>query len=133
MIAIDTNILVRVFLNDEPKSQIEASRKLISQTKEKIFVSSFTVLECAWVLKAKGFSSIKIAEILEKFLDTDGIEVSQRDVISEALTFLKDSSNKVGLGDCLIVADAIEHNARPLFTFDEALLKFSSYCKKPKS
>lgn len=133
MIAIDTNILVRVFLNDEPKSQVEAARKLISHSKEKVFISSFTLLECAWVLKAKGFSSIKIAESLENFLDTEGIEVSQREVISEALTLLKSASNKVGLGDCLIVADAIEHKANPLFTFDEDLLKFSSHCKKPKS
>lgn len=53
-IALDTNVLVRILINDEPE-QTKIIRHLIKYTfakKEKLFVSALVILETNWVLKA---------------------------------------------------------------------------------
>ena len=56
MKAIDTNVLVRVLLGDEPRAQVDAARALMVSAEQghKIFISAFVLLETAWVLKSKG-------------------------------------------------------------------------------
>jgi predicted nucleic-acid-binding protein len=85
MIAIDTNVLLRIILDDEPQTQVISARSLLTQKKQKVFISAFTFLECAWVLKNKGFSPMEIADSFEKLLESERIEVGMRDVHSESL------------------------------------------------
>ena len=123
MKALDTNVLVRVLLGDEPQAQVQAARKLLAEAEqgEKIFISAFVLLETAWVLKGKGRTTREIAFALERVVHTEGIVVSLKTAVLAGLTRLKDAPSGVGIADCLILADAAEHRALPLFTFDEAL------------
>jgi len=50
MIAVDTNILVRYAINDEP-DQSQQAKALLKNT-ESIFVSKTTLLEFEWVLRS---------------------------------------------------------------------------------
>ena len=49
MRAVDTNILVRLFVNDDPK-QAAAARQVVAA--EPIFVSKTVILELEWVLRS---------------------------------------------------------------------------------
>ncbi len=54
MISVDTNVLARAVLNDDAiQSPIarEHFRKILK--KDEIFVSSFAILELAWLMKVK--------------------------------------------------------------------------------
>jgi predicted nucleic-acid-binding protein len=133
MITIDTNILVRIFLNDDPQDQVKAARALLAQKKQKVFVSVFTLLECAWVLKNKGFSPLEIAGSFERLIDANHVEVSMREVVVQGIKNFKESSNKVGFGDCLVLADSQQSRSEKLYTFDEAFLKFSDHYHRPKT
>ena len=58
MIGIDTNILVRAYLEDDKKQAEEAKNFLLQNTQENLlFISSYAILEFAWVLKTKNYSS----------------------------------------------------------------------------
>ena len=123
MIAIDTNILVRLLLGDEPQSQVHAAQKIFARTQlgEKIFISAFVLLETAWVLKNKGRTHIEIAEALEMVANTDGIFVSLKTAVLEGLARMKNAPAGIGLADCFILADSASHDSLPLLTFDQAL------------
>ena len=57
VINVDTNILVRVFLQDNVEQAKLAQDILIKAAQaEKLFISSYSILEFAWVLKAKKFT-----------------------------------------------------------------------------
>ena len=82
MIGVDTNILVRAFLEDNLE-QAKKSQKLlnISSQKEQIFISSYAILEFVWVLKTKKFTRSDIYEAVITLIDSPGIIVGQRLVL----------------------------------------------------
>lgn len=47
MISVDTNVLVRILTNDDPK-QVKAAKKLFNDNE--IFIPKSVILETAWVL-----------------------------------------------------------------------------------
>ena len=52
MIGIDTNILVRVFIDDDP-AQVRAVRKLVAQAETgQLFISIIVIVEFVWTLQA---------------------------------------------------------------------------------
>ena len=66
MIALDTNVLTRFFVNDHPR-QARQARQLIEQ--HSVYVSSTVLLESAWVLKsAYDRPSAIIVRLLRDFL-----------------------------------------------------------------
>lgn len=123
MKALDTNILLRALLADEPSQQVEAAITLLKSTStgERLFVSAFVLLECAWVLKNKGRSQIEIANALEKIVNANGVVVSLKSAILTGLIRFRTAPAGVGIADCFILADAESNDARPLMTFDCAL------------
>ena len=123
MMALDTNVLVRVLLGDEPQAQVGAARALLARAEqgETLFLSAFVLLETAWVLKSKGRTQTEIAEALTRVVQTEGIVVSLKAAVLEGLACLRTSPAGVGLADAFILADAAHHDALPLMTFDEAL------------
>jgi len=51
MLGVDTNILIRALLEDDVK-EADIAKKLLKHLVEnkKLFISSYTILEMAWVL-----------------------------------------------------------------------------------
>jgi len=55
MIGVDTNVLVRYLVRDDP-AQFERARRLISRevdTREPVLVSLLVLLETEWVLRSR--------------------------------------------------------------------------------
>ncbi len=131
MIGIDTNILARVCLNDDP-SDAAIAQQLLQQlsSAKKLFISSYAILEMAWVLKMKGRSRAEITEILLTLLDSPGITLGQREVITLALAHYR--QGKADFGDYFILAEGTLHGSHHLASFDQALSKEQSRCQHPK-
>ena len=65
MISVDTNILARVISEDDEK-QSKISKKFLLEHAQKgdLYISSYVVLELAWLLKSKAFS-LSISKVLD--------------------------------------------------------------------
>jgi predicted nucleic acid-binding protein len=76
MIALDTNILVRLIANDDP-SQVAAARALI--LREAAIVQDSVVLETVWVLrKSYGFNPAQIASAMAILATTESVLIENR-------------------------------------------------------
>jgi len=122
MIGIDTNILTRVFLLDDTKQSADAQKFLKQNAdKENIFISSYAILEFAWVLKMKNYTRQQIYDAIIFLADTKGITISQRDVVVTAAG--KYLLGKADFGNYMILADGQLNGASSLKTFDKKLLQ----------
>lgn len=122
MISVDTNILARVFLEDN-KVEAAQARALLKKAAEekKLFLSVYAILELTWVLKVQKFSRTEIKEAILDLIDSPGIQVSQRETIMSALElYIK---GKADFGDYLILADSQHHNVKQLASFDKLFCK----------
>ena len=88
MIALDTNILLRLVLRDDA-AQASAALRLMEKSAaagEAAFVSLITLVEFAWVLEdTYGVSKNAIVEAIAKLLNDRNIVVEQESAVSLAL------------------------------------------------
>jgi predicted nucleic-acid-binding protein len=122
MIGTDTNILVRAYLEDDKEQAEEAKEFLLKTTKEKsLFISSYAILEFAWVLKTKNYSRKEIYEAVIMLMDSIGVIIGQKDVVLTALE--KYMKGKADFGDYMILAEGEKNKTYKLKTFDKAVQK----------
>lgn len=81
MRAIDTSVVVRFILRDEPR-QSEAAATCIAGG---VFVSDGVMMETEWVLRSVGWSRPRVNRALESFLAIDQVAVAQPDYLMWAL------------------------------------------------
>ncbi len=87
MIGLDTNVIVRYLVQDEPAQSATASR-VIDALKEHDpgFLSLVTVVELYWVLRrAYKISTARCADLVEGLLDARELRVDQESVVRAAL------------------------------------------------
>lgn len=118
MRALDTNVLVRYFAQDDPRQSALATDLLERQlgAAERGFVSLVVLVETVWVMESRyGASVEQVADILLDLLDTASLEVQDAPAVRAAV--LRYRRGGVDLHDCLIVALAAVRKAR-VVTFD---------------
>lgn len=126
MIGVDTNVLVRAYLQDDQEQAKEAQEFLLKITQENsLFISSYAILEFAWVLKVKGFSRDEIYQAIITLTDSTGIVIGQREVVLEALE--KYIIGKADFGDYMILVEGEKNKSHKIKTFDKKLQKELSY------
>ena len=121
MPGIDTNVLVRYLVNDEPE-QAEAARVLLEglTPDNPGFICREVLVEMVWVLgRAYQFSRSQIAFVLDQLGSTDGLIVEAGDDVAHAATSY--SMGGADFSDLMILAAAERAGYRPLYTFDRAL------------
>jgi len=130
MIGIDTNVLVRAFLEDEA-TQAHLAQIFMENTAKSgnLFISSYALLEFVWVLKVKKFSREEIYNAVITLTDSQGITIGQRDVILTAIE--KFYKGKADFGDYMILAEGEKNGAQLLKTFDQTFAEESSYISAP--
>ncbi len=123
MIALDTNALVRLIVEDDKKQALEVRRLVekAEKTGEPIFILTEVLIETVWVFQSiYECSREEIHQFLKKLVRTEVFVFSDPDVVSGAI-------QKYGKGgdfaDLVIVMQAINHRARSLFSFDKKLQK----------
>ncbi len=123
MIGVDTNVLVRLFVNDV-QSQHDASLRFFGQRSkdDPAYVSLVVVVELIWALRGTydySMDSVRLA--LTSLLDSPDIHVQDRDVVAEAI--LRSSQPKVDLVDVLIAGLAATAGCSSTVTFDRTAAK----------
>ena len=113
MIALDTNVVVRVLTNDDPAQARRATRLL---TREEVFLPKTVVLESEWVLRhAYGLDRSVISRAFRKFLGLPTVSAEHSSAMDQALAWYDEG---LDLADALHLASAREAGATGFATFD---------------
>ncbi len=129
MIAIDTNIIVRLLTRDDVK-QYNVSRKLFEA--EEIYIPDTVILETEWVLRfAYDFEPETICNALRKLFGLPNVRLSNGFAIAQAIDW-----HEQGLDFADAFHLSLSQHLPSLKTFDEQFIKKSkqlSSCvvKKP--
>jgi len=88
VIGLDTNVVVRYLVQDEPDQSATASTVIEALTEQDPgFLSLVTVVELYWVLRrACKISTTRCAELVEGLLDARELRVGQDSIVRAALT-----------------------------------------------
>jgi predicted nucleic-acid-binding protein len=117
LIALDTNILARYLLDDEP-AQARAARRLLADTKAEYWIPVTVVLELAWVLRKGDAPRSVVMERLRDLLRLRNVRVQNADLVFQALRW---AAQGMDLADALHLV--LSGKAERFATFDEALVK----------
>ena len=118
MWALDTNVLVRYFTQDDQRQSAAASRFIEEELSAARpgFVSLVTLLETVWVLESRyGLEPPGMCDLLEDLLQTSSLQVQDAPAVRRAIVPYRKGG--VDLHDALIVALAAERGAQAV-TFD---------------
>jgi predicted nucleic-acid-binding protein len=119
MRSVDTNVLVRLLVRDDPV-QADAAEAFVSGG---AWVSQLVLAETTWVLTSVySCGPRELAASLDRLLDHRDLVLQHSDVVEAALqTFRKRPA--VSFSDCLIVETARRENHMPMGTFDRDLAR----------
>lgn len=116
MIAIDTNILVRIVTNDDPE-QAQRAAKLLHH--HAVFISKTVILELEWVLRySYALERSVILVTVQKILTTDSFTVEHSAAITQALQWYEQGMD---FADALHLACSL--HADKFASFDKRLIK----------
>lgn len=134
MIAIDTNVVLRYLLNDDP-GQSPRARRLIERN-ERVLITDVVLVETIWTLKGKKYKVNKgeIVSLVSLLLAEPNIEFENSQIVWRALNdFRKARPVKVSgkakeadFSDALVVrkaqliAETQNTNLSAVYTFDVA-------------
>ena len=122
MIALDTNILVRLVLHDDEAQARAVERVLIRARREErhLFVADVVLCELVWVLTRRvGISRAEIADTLDRILRTELFVVADSVQVETALEAYREGRGD--FADYLMRAQAEAAGATEVITFDRAL------------
>jgi predicted nucleic-acid-binding protein len=128
MIGIDTNVLVRVIVADDPK-QVALARDFIRDRctpDDPGFVSNVVLAELAWILaRGYGYSRTEIAGAIERIMETVQLQVESPTDVASALVDFR--AGPADFADCLI--GHINHTAEcsHTVTFDRKAAKLPGF------
>lgn len=117
MIAIDTNVLVRLLVNDDAAQS--ATVRILFE-KEEIWIGKTVLLETIWVLRAVyEFRDGAIVRAIESALGLPQVRVEDQGSVEQALAA---AANGIDIADALHVAST-PADARAFVTFDKKLAR----------
>lgn len=118
MIGVDTNVLVRLFVEDDKRQTERALRFMKKRSGEDpAFVSSVVLAELYWVLdRSYGYDDAAIFETFDWLLESSNIVVEREELMMVALAVAR--KNKADLSDSIIAAIAAQEGALHTVTFD---------------
>jgi predicted nucleic-acid-binding protein len=116
MIAVDTNILVRLLTGDEPRQEA-AARSLFAS--ERIWIAKTVLLETGWVLQSLyGFDDSAIRDAFTKLLGLRNVCAEDESTIAAALALTSQG---------IELADAMHLSSRPpgarFVSFDKSFVQ----------
>ena len=122
MIALDTNLVVRLIVQDDPAQSRVVERLLIRarRDQEALFIADVVLCELVWVLTRRYQQTrSRIADTLDVLLRTELVVVADEGVASRAVTAYR--GGRGDFADYLIREQAMAHEAIEVVTFDRTL------------
>lgn len=118
MTGLDTNVLLRYLLRDEPAQAGRADLEI--ERGERFLIDGIVLCEMVWVLEVGyGFSRGDVAAALERILATAQFEIEAKDLALAALDDFRGST--ADFSDCLIGRRNRAGGAQETVTFDRSL------------
>ncbi|OUD12088.1 type II toxin-antitoxin system VapC family toxin [Thioflexithrix psekupsensis] len=119
MVAIDTNVLVRVLVEDKNAlEQTQLARQFLKRVKQ-VYVPQIVQVECVWVLeRAYSLSKGELLKLLISLYESPVFVLQSEGIFLQALTLFRET--QVGFADCLILSESGLEELE-LVTFDKKL------------
>ena len=118
MIAVDTNILVRLLTKDDPQQARRASRAMQADS---ILIPKTVILETEWVLRhAYGIERDAIVDGLQKLLGLPNATAEDQQAVFQAISWY---GSGMDLADAMHLASSVK--ADRFVTFDRDLVRRS--------
>lgn len=115
MPAVDTNVLVRLIVGDDPGQRDRAERALAEDGP--FWIPVVTLLETAWVLECYyRLNRTQLAGALRDLTESRDFTVQTAEAVQRALQLY--ASGKADLPECLALEQARAEGHLPLVTFD---------------
>ena len=121
MLAVDTNVLVRLLARDDAAQALAADQAVAKGA----WVSHLVLAEAIWVLDAVYARTPKqMIAALELLLVHESLVLQDADTVNAALSQFR-AKPALGFSDCLVLEIARKAGHLPLATFDKALGKLA--------
>jgi predicted nucleic-acid-binding protein len=116
MRTLDTNVVVRLLIGDDPIQTPIAERAFLAAIAgDGVYIPDVVLAEVGWVLRGYGLDRESRYALLERLVRTRGVVVDDIDAVIDALGQFRHGSD---LADQLILARASRLQALPVLTFD---------------
>jgi len=117
MLAVDTNVLVRLLARDDARQAVAADAAIASGA----WVSHLVLAEALWVLEAVYERTPRqLIAALDILLSHESLVLQDADVVAAALAQFR-AKPALGFSDCLVLEIARKAGHQPLATFDKSL------------
>ena len=124
MIGIDTNILLRLWLNDDPAQnrRIDALLSEPGSTPESLLVTDGVLVEAVWTLRS-AYGQDKAAQLLalRSLLNETAFAFEDRAAVGRAVNLFEQGT--CGFSDCLVVARHAQRGCEFTATLDRGMRK----------
>lgn len=128
MIALDTNVLVRFLVEDDP-AQTRRAKTLLQKALdagEALFVPEVVLAEIAWVLqRSYDYGRAEICQVLSQLLRARQLTFAASEKAARAVEAYK--NGRGGFSDYLICEDARSVGCGSVATFDRKLLRETGF------
>ncbi len=128
MIGIDTNVLVRLIVADEPR-QTAAARSFIREhcsSEDPGLVSNVVLAEIAWTLATGyGFSRNQIADAIDQIMETIQLQIESSTDVAAAL--IQYRAGPADFADCLLGQSNQTAGCTHTVTFDRKAAKLKEF------
>lgn len=119
MRAVDTNVLVRLFVRDDDE-QVRAAEAFVANG---AWVPLLVVAETIWVLDSVyDLKPAQIADAIDQLVNHETLTLQDAEVVTAALSQYR-KRPALGFSDCLIVEIARKAGHLPVGTFERGLAK----------
>lgn len=128
VIAIDTNILLRHLLDDDPgqKALVRSLLERDCSPEDPALVPFVVLCETVWVLgRSYRYTKMQLIRTLERVAETRVFQVESEPLFLSGLADFRTS--KAGFVDCLIGRLAENAGASPVWTFDQRAAQLPAY------
>lgn len=128
MIAIDTNVLVRLLTQDDP-DQFRRVQRCLAAAKERdepLFLNHIVLCECIWVLSySYGFPKSALVDVLDKILATKQFIIEDKPAVWAAVADYR--ASQADFADCLIGIKNRNAGCETTVTLDQGTAKLSTF------
>jgi predicted nucleic-acid-binding protein len=131
MIGVDTNVLLRILLEDDPRQSSRAVDLIRGARPDgPVLINAIVLAEVAWTLRRKlGDAKHEIASKIEQILETEGLELMFAQAAARAAGEYRKGS--ADFADYFLAEINRDFGSRTTFTFDRDAATSSAYSMVP--
>jgi predicted nucleic-acid-binding protein len=128
MFGLDTNVLVRYIVQDDPIQAGSATAFIETHCTAETpgFICNIVLVELVWVLeRGYGYDKKSVVTVLKQVAVTSELQMENSVLAWQAI--MDYESGTAGFADCLLAAVNQQYGCDVTYTFDQRAAKYSSF------